>query len=142
MLPTSVLYSTQIFYSNPLIFRLEHLSAVENTVKEIHFQDHIQEINGPQLSCFSDVSSSSTVLVNTSSRSIAKSVIYRRIFLVHSSEKVMVSVQNLQEREKFIKFQFFTSLHLCILHLLVACLQRRIWNLVEHLQLRFFLRKY
>ena len=47
MLPTSVLYSTQILYSNPIIFRLEHLPAVENTVKEIHFQDHIQEINGP-----------------------------------------------------------------------------------------------
>ena len=30
--------------TNPLIFRLEGLSLVENTVKHIHFQDHIQEI--------------------------------------------------------------------------------------------------
>ena len=46
------------------------------------------------------------VIGNTSSRSIARAVIYRRIFLVHNSEKVMVSVQNLQEREKFSSFSF------------------------------------
>ena len=45
ILPMSVLHGTQIFYFNPMIFRLEHLSLVENTVKHIHFQDHIQEIN-------------------------------------------------------------------------------------------------
>ena len=44
-LPTSVLYGTQMLYFNPVIFRLEHLSLVENTNKQIHFQDHIQEIN-------------------------------------------------------------------------------------------------
>ena len=29
----------------PVTFRLEHLSLVETTVKQFHFQDHIQEIN-------------------------------------------------------------------------------------------------
>ena len=28
-----------------MIIQLEHLFLVENTVKRIHFQDHIQEIN-------------------------------------------------------------------------------------------------
>ena len=42
-LPTSVLYRTQILYFNPVMFRLEHLSLVQNIV--IHFQDHRQEIN-------------------------------------------------------------------------------------------------
>ena len=31
------LYRTQILYFNPMIFRLEHLSLVENTVQHIHF---------------------------------------------------------------------------------------------------------
>ena len=44
-LPTSVLFGTQLLYFNPVIFRLKHLSLVENTVKRIHFQYHIQEIN-------------------------------------------------------------------------------------------------
>ena len=43
--PMWVLYGTQIFYFNPMIFRLEHLSPVENTVKHIHFRDHSQEIS-------------------------------------------------------------------------------------------------
>ena len=38
-----------------------------------------------------------TSLVNMSSRSIAKRVLYKRICLVHTSEKFMVRVQNLQE---------------------------------------------
>ena len=57
---------------------------------------------------FQDVSSSYTVLVNKFSRCLqdvfttflrrtAKTVIYRRICLGHTSEKFMVSVQNLQE---------------------------------------------
>ena len=37
--------STQILDFNPLIFRLEHLSLVESTVKHIHFQGHRQDIN-------------------------------------------------------------------------------------------------
>ena len=48
---------------------------------------------------------------NTFLRSAAKTVIYRGICLGHTSEKLMVSVQNLQEWEKFLKFQFFTLLH-------------------------------
>ena len=44
-LTTSVLYGTQIFYFNPMIFWLEHLFLVENTVKHVHFQDDIQDIN-------------------------------------------------------------------------------------------------
>ena len=51
MLVTSVLYGTQILYFNPMIFRLENLSLVENTVKHIHFQDHIQELNTLLQSC-------------------------------------------------------------------------------------------
>ena len=43
-LPTSVLYGSQVLYFNPMIFRLEHLSVVENTVKHIHFQDYRHEI--------------------------------------------------------------------------------------------------
>ena len=42
MLPTSVLYGTQILFFNPMIYWLEHLSFVQNSVKHIHFQDHIQ----------------------------------------------------------------------------------------------------
>ena len=49
-LPTSVFYGTQILYFNPMLFWLEHLSLVENTVKHNHFQDHIQETNGLQQS--------------------------------------------------------------------------------------------
>ena len=45
-LPTSVLYGIQIVYFNPMIFRLEYLSLVENAVNHIHFQDHIQKTNG------------------------------------------------------------------------------------------------
>ena len=48
---TSVLYGTQIFYFNPMIFRLENLSLVENIVKHIHFQDHIQELNALYQTC-------------------------------------------------------------------------------------------
>ena len=40
-----VLYGTQMLYFNPMIFPLEHVSLVENTVKHIHLQDHRQEIN-------------------------------------------------------------------------------------------------
>ena len=64
---------------------------------------------------FQDVSSSYTVLVNKFSRCLqdvfttflrrtAKTVIYRRICLGHTFEKFMVSVQNLQERQQFLKF--------------------------------------
>ena len=45
-LPASVLYGIQIVSFNPMIFRLEYLSLVENTVNHIHFQDHIQKTNG------------------------------------------------------------------------------------------------
>ena len=48
-LPMSVLYGTQILHFNALIFGLEHLSLVENTV--VHFQDHRQEIDALQQSC-------------------------------------------------------------------------------------------
>ena len=41
---------------------------------------------------------------NTFLRRTAKTVIYRRICLGHTSEKFMVSVQNLQERQQFLKF--------------------------------------
>ena len=41
----SVLYSAQMRKSNPIIFWLDHLSVVRNIVKEIYFQDHIQEFN-------------------------------------------------------------------------------------------------
>ena len=42
----SALYDTQILYFNPIIFWLEYLSLAEkNTVKNIHFHDHTQEIN-------------------------------------------------------------------------------------------------
>ena len=42
----SALYDTQIPYFDPIIFWLEYLSLVEkNTVKNIHFHDHTQEIN-------------------------------------------------------------------------------------------------
>ena len=46
---------------------------------------------------FQDISSSQTAVVNKSSRSIAKTVTYRKIYLGHTSKKFMVSVQNLQE---------------------------------------------
>ena len=39
------MYDTQILYFNAMIFRLEHLSLAENTVKHIHSQDHKQEVN-------------------------------------------------------------------------------------------------
>ena len=41
--------------------------------------------------------------------SIAKTVIYRRICLGHTSEKFMVSVQSLLEWKKFLKFYYFTT---------------------------------
>ena len=41
---------------------------------------------------------------NTFLRRTAKTVIYRRICLGHTSEKFMVSVQNLPEWQKFLKF--------------------------------------
>ena len=41
---------------------------------------------------------------NTFLRRTAKTVIYRRICLGHTSEKFMVSVQTLQESQKFFKF--------------------------------------
>ena len=44
-MPTWILYGTQKLYFNPIIFRLEHLSLVENTIKHIHFWDHRQEID-------------------------------------------------------------------------------------------------
>ena len=34
-----------------MIFQLEHLSLVQNTVKHIHFQNHRQEINALYQSC-------------------------------------------------------------------------------------------
>ena len=43
-LPSPVLYGTQILYFNPMIFRLEHLSLIENIVKHIHLEDHIQDV--------------------------------------------------------------------------------------------------
>ena len=33
------------FVWHPMIFQLEHLSLIKNTVKHIYFQDHMQEIN-------------------------------------------------------------------------------------------------
>ena len=46
-------------------------------------------------------------------RSFPKTVIYRGICLGNTTfEQFMVSVQNLQERQKLIKYQFFTLLHL------------------------------
>ena len=36
-MPTWILYGTKKLYFNPIIFRLEHLSLVENTIKHIHF---------------------------------------------------------------------------------------------------------
>ena len=64
---------------------------------------------------FQDVSSSYTVLVNKFSRCLqdvfttflrrtAKTVVYRRICLGHTSEKIMVSVQNWREWQQFLKF--------------------------------------
>ena len=64
---------------------------------------------------FQDVPSSYTVLLNKFSiclqdvfttflRRSAKTVIYRRVCLGHTFEKFMVSVQNLQEWQQFIKF--------------------------------------
>ena len=50
-LPTSVSYGNQKLYFNPMIFRLENLAVVENTVKHIHFQGHIEELNALQQSC-------------------------------------------------------------------------------------------
>ena len=43
---------------------------------------------------------------NTFLRRTAKKVIYRRICLRHTSEKSMISVQNLQEWSKFLEFCF------------------------------------
>ena len=64
---------------------------------------------------FQDIPSSYTVLLNKFSiclqdvfttflRRSAKTVIYRRVCLGHTFEKFMVSVQNLQEWQQFIKF--------------------------------------
>ena len=64
---------------------------------------------------FHDVLSSYTVLVNKFSRCLqdvfttflrctSKTVIYRRICLGHTSEKFMISVQNLQGWQQFLKF--------------------------------------
>ena len=64
---------------------------------------------------FQDVSSSYTVLVNKFSRCLqdvfttflrrtAKTVIYRRICLGHTSKKFIVSAQNLQGWQQFLKF--------------------------------------
>ena len=50
-LPTSVSYGNQKLYFNPMIFRLENLAVVENTVKHIHFQGHIEKLNALQQSC-------------------------------------------------------------------------------------------
>ena len=64
---------------------------------------------------FQDVLSSYTVLVNKFSRCLqdvfttflrctSKTVTYRRICLGHTSEKFMISVQNLQGWQQFLKF--------------------------------------
>ena len=54
---------------------------------------------------FQGIPSSSFVLLNTSSRSIQHVSLYRGIYLGNTiSEKFMVSVQNLRERYKIIKF--------------------------------------
>ena len=50
-LPTLILYGTQMLYFNPLTFRLEQLSLVENIAEHIYFQDHRQEINALKQSC-------------------------------------------------------------------------------------------
>ena len=52
---------------------------------------------------------------NTFLRHTPKTVIYRGICLCHTtSEKFIVSAQNLQERKKILKFQFFSLLHLIV----------------------------
>ena len=72
-----------------------------------------------------DVSSSLTVFVDTFSRWLRdifktflrrtpKTVNYRRIPLGHTSEKFMVSVQNLQGWQRFLKFWFLSLLHLLV----------------------------
>ena len=54
---------------------------------------------------FQGIPSSSFVLLNTSSRSIQHVSLYRGIYLGNTiSEKFMVSIQNLRERHKIIKF--------------------------------------
>ena len=70
-------------------------------VSSRHLQDilktysrHLGKISSKR---FQDISSSETVLVNKSSRSIAKTVIYKRICLGHTSQKFMVIVQNLKQ---------------------------------------------
>ena len=71
---------------------------------------------------------------NTFLRPTAKTVIYRRICLVHTSEKFMISVKNLQEWYKFLKFYFFT-----LLHLLVSAYTANSWfeHIIAHFEYFF-----
>ena len=60
----------------------------------------------------------------------AKTVIYRRICLGHTSEKFMVSVQHMVSDSQVLVFHFTAPFS--------GCLKRLIWNLVEHLKLSYF----
>ena len=113
------------------------------------FRRHFQDVFKTSSRRLATMSSSKkpfllTVLVNTFSRCLrdvfktflrrtAKTAIYRRICLCHTSEKFMVSVQNLQGWQKFLKFKF-----LILLHLLVAA-YRGVFRTCSN---RAFLRKY
>ena len=94
------------------------------------FRRHFQDVFKTSSRRLATMSSSKkpfllTVLVNTFSRCLrdvfktflrrtAKTAIYRRICLSHTSEKFMVSVQNLQGWQKFLKFKFLILLQLLV----------------------------
>ena len=69
-------------------------------------------------------------------RRTPKAVVHGRICLGHTSEKLMVSVQHLQEWYKFLKFSFFTLLH----HLVTA--YRSVFRTWSKICNGAFLRKY
>ena len=88
-----------------------------------------------------------TALVNTFSkwfwdvfktflRRTTKAVIYRKICLGHTSKKIMVSVQTLQESQNIFKFWFPT-----LLRLLVAA-YRGVFRSWSNITMELFLRKY
>ena len=105
---------------------LRHLQDVLHRRPQCVFKTYHQ-VKLFLLTCLWDV-------FNTFLRPTVKTVIYRRICLVHTSEKFMISVKNLQEWYKFLKFYFFT-----LLHLLVSAYTANSWfeHIIAHFEYFF-----
>ena len=91
-----------------------HLEGLFKTFEDV-FEKSSRRLAKISSRHFQEVWSSQTVLVNTISKGLwdvfktflrrtANTVIYTRICLGRTSEKFMVSVQNFQESQKFLKF--------------------------------------